>query len=127
MAKAPGKRGGRDDSGDQRKYKFPPRPRNHQITHAVARRMRLAYINKYGNNPDALAPGAYARAIFEKILKDRRCVGIRFYPGLDAEGQVTVLFCGVDKEGNDILVGVIGDRPWRCPPMCSTANGVLQF
>src|SRR5688572_25066675 len=104
MAKRPGKRGGGEGSGDRRTYKFPPRPRNHQITHAVARRMRLGYIKKYGNNRDALAPGAYGRAIFDKILKDPRCVGIRFYPGLDAERNVTVLFCGVDKEGNDILV-----------------------
>jgi hypothetical protein len=120
----PRKRAGRDGN---RKRRFPPSRQNHQVTHAVARRMRGRWLAKYGEAADAMAPGAYGRKIFDKILGDERTVGIRFYPGLDQRGRVTILFCGVDARGDDILIGTIGDNPFRCPPFCSAVNGVLQF
>jgi hypothetical protein len=107
--------------------KFPAKKKDHRITDAVARNMRLRYIKKYGNRPTALTPGAYSRDIFDKILAQPLCVGVRFYPGLDTRGKVTLLFCGVDNHGDDILAGIIGDTPWRCPPLCSSANDTLQF
>jgi hypothetical protein len=125
MARIAGK--GSDGPKGEDKRKFPPSRRNHRITHEKARRMRQRYLKKYGSRPDALAPGAYGRAIFDRILGDPRTVGIRFYPGIDDEGRMTILFCGVDARGDDILVGTIGDEPFRCPPMCSRPNGVLFF
>jgi hypothetical protein len=101
--------------------------RNHRVSHQVARRLRLGYIKKYANKPGALITGAYNRKIFEKILGQQGCIGIRFYPGLDGKGKVTLLFCGIDRYANDILAGTIGDIPVRCPPMCSAPNGVLRF
>ncbi len=128
MAMDSGKGPNQGDGHDEGEATFPPEGgRNHRISHETARRMRLRYIEKYEGRPDALAPGAYDRAIFDKILRDPRCEGIRLYPGIDDSGQMTVLFCGVDRHGNDILVGTIGDEPWRCPPMCSKVNGVLQL
>jgi hypothetical protein len=125
--KGPGQGGGSDD----REATFPPEGGgNHRISHETARRMRLRYIEKYGKSEkrdEVLAPGAYDRSIFDRILRDPRCEGIRFYPGIDDSGQMTIMFCGVDRHANDILVGTIGDEPWRCPPMCSQTNGVLQL
>lgn len=101
--------------------------RKHEVSHATARKYRKGYIEKYSRSPAALAPSVYGVNIFKKILRQKGCAGIRFYPGLDPKGQVTLLFCGVDRQGNDILEGTIGDIPWRCPPICSDANGILQF
>lgn len=101
--------------------------RNHRVSHAVARRLRTRYLKKYAGRPGALVVGAYNRKIFEKILGQQGCIGIRFYPGLNDKGQVTLLYCGIDRYGNDILAGVIGDIPVTCPIMCSAANGVLHF
>jgi hypothetical protein len=109
------------------KKRFPPRKKNHRISDAVARNMRLRYLKKYGNRSTALTAGAYSRDIFDKILAQPQCVGVRFYPGLDTGGRLTLLFCGVDNRGDDILAGIIGDTPWRCPPLCSSANDTLQF
>jgi len=117
-----------DGAGDARRRKGPPfSRRSHRVTHTSAREMRKRYEAKYAKKPGALAAGAYGRKIFEKILAQPGCLGVRFYPGLDDDGNVTLLFCGVNKEGNDILIGLIGDLPWRCPPFCSGQNGVLQF
>ena len=99
----------------------------HRVSHALARRMRKAYIAKYADRQGALDSGTYSRRIFEQILKQPACVGLRFYAGLDRQGRVSVLFCGVDANGDDILAGIIGDVPVRCPPICGGANGILQF
>ncbi|MDX2056669.1 MAG: hypothetical protein SFV24_02605 [Gemmatimonadales bacterium] len=108
--------------------KVPPLAKSqHQITHAQARRMRKRFLGLYGDKSGVGSPLAYGRNIFDKILKDERVEGIRFYAGIDDEGRYTLLFCGIDAKGNDVLVGTIGDEPWRCPPFCSVTNGVLQF
>jgi hypothetical protein len=127
MAMYPGKDPGQgDDQGDYRR--FPPEQSHHEIDDDRARLMRKTYLERFGNKPETLIqPGAYARAIFDQILAQPNCVGIRFYPGCDAEGRITIMFCGVDPRGDDILAGVIGDDPFRCPPMCSKPNGVLHF
>jgi hypothetical protein len=128
MAMDSGKGPATGEGHEEPEATFPPEGgKNHRITHDTARRLRRRYIDKWGNHPEQLIPGAYDRCIFDKILRDPRCEGIRFYPGIDDEGQITILFCGVDRHGQDILVGTIGDLPWRCPPMCSKPNGVLQF
>jgi hypothetical protein len=119
------RRGKSPDGGGR---KVPPfGRRNHELTHKQARAMREAYIKRHQGKSGELRSGVYGRGIFEKILKQKGCVGIRFYPGLDEKGNVTVLFVGVDAEGNDILRGLIGDSPWNCPPFCSSPNGVLFF
>jgi len=117
----------RQTGGQGQERKFPPAERDHEASHETAKSMRQKYIKAYGDRPDAIAPSAYSRAIFDKILAHPRAVGIRFYPAVDAEGQITMLFCGVDDQGDDILIGTIGDTPFRCPPTCSTTNNVLHF
>ena len=112
----------------QSKRKVPPYGRrSHRVTHAQARRMREKYLRRYKGVRAPLQAGVYDRAIFDKILAQKGCKGVRFYPGIDDDGKMTVLFAGVDGEGNDMLAGIIGDMPFRCPPYCSSANGVLAF
>lgn len=102
--------------------------RKHRVSHATARRFRLRLRKKYPGKRAPLQVGSYHRKIFDTILAQENCVGIRFYPGIDGRGRLTLLFCGINGQtGNDILEGAIGDIPVRCPPMCSGQNGVLQF
>lgn len=102
--------------------------RKHRVTHAKARELRDRYVKKYPGSKSILDIGSYHRKIFDTILAQPNCVGIRFYPGVDEEGRLTLLFCGVNGEtGNDILEGTIGDIPVRCPIMCSGNNGILAF
>ena len=108
--------------------KVPPLGRrSHRLTHAAARRMRERFLRRYRGKAAPIQPGVYGRGIFDRILAQKGCVGIRLYPGVDEDGRLTTLIVGVDGEGNDMLAGIIGDMPWRCPPYCSAANGVLQL
>lgn len=110
------------------KRRVPPfGTRKHRLTHAQARRMRLLYLKKFAGRAGELVPSAYGVNIFKDILAQKGCAGLRFYPGVDAKGAVTLMFCGVDIEGNDILKGIIGDTPWKCPPYCGDINGVFNF
>jgi hypothetical protein len=88
--------------------------------------MRERYLRRRSAR-DGFKPSVYGREIFREILAQKGCAGIRLYPGIDDDGELTMLMVGVDAEGNDILVGTIGDTPWRCPPFCSTPNGVLEL
>jgi len=118
--------GSRGKGSKQPKRKVPPfKTRSHRVTHATAKQMRARFVRKNARNKEAAQPAAYSRAIFDKILKQEGCVGIRLYPAIDRYGRQTSLIVGVDKNGDDILRGVIGDTPWLCPPYCSS-SGLLQ-
>lgn len=102
--------------------------RSHRVTHDQARKLRGRFLRKYPGKAVPLEIGSYHRKIFDTILAQEKCIGIRFYPGVDERGRLTLLFCGINGEtGNDILEGTIGDIPVRCPIMCSGGNGILQF
>ncbi|MEO8451275.1 MAG: hypothetical protein ABI647_15885 [Gemmatimonadota bacterium] len=99
--------------------------RDHEITHDQAIRMRNEYESSYGNTAGALSPGAYDRKIFDRILKQKGCRGIRLYPGVN-RGSFVIIVVGVDVKGDDILAGIIGETPFRRPPYGSSPNGILQ-
>jgi hypothetical protein len=54
-------------------------------------------------NPDDTRAVSYGRTVLEKVLVQKGCVGIRFYFAKDKEGKQTLIFIGVDKNGNDIV------------------------
>jgi hypothetical protein len=110
---------------DQPKRKIPPFDKaKHEVSHADAKRMRKRFKELFGEKCEFGAPLVYGGYIFEKILAQKDCKGIRFYPGIGDDGKHTLLFCGVNSNGDDILQGIIGDLPWRCPPFCSS-GGIL--
>ncbi len=109
-------------------FPYPYRKGQHEVTHAAAIRMRKRAITALGTKEGLGRAAGYNREIFDKILSNEACVGIRLYPGLDDKGEFTVLFCGFDAKGNNILQGTIGDLPYRCPPFCPPVkDGILQF
>lgn len=107
-------------------FPYPYKSGQHEVTRADARRLRKRAVAALGN--DGIGrPSAYHREIFDQILADPRCVGIRFYPGIDDKGEVTMLYVGIDAKGNN-LTSLIGDLPFRCPPFCAaTRDGVLDL
>lgn len=108
------------------RFPFPYKRGRHEVSHADARRLRKRAIKALGNDGIGRS-AAYHRDIFDKILADERVVGLRFYPGIDDKGEVTLLYCGFDAKGNNVLAGTIGDLPYRCPPFCAAADGILEF
>lgn len=43
------------------------------------------------------------RNIIELILAQPGCVGMRFYYGYNNEGQKTLVYVGIDADGNDLI------------------------
>lgn len=87
----------------------------HQITTETA----LRYVSNYHSTPgEQLTAGYMGRNIFEKILEQEEAVGIRIYNARLDDGRPTYVIVGVDRDGNDLLAGVIGEDIIPCPPRC---------
>jgi hypothetical protein len=64
----------------------------------------------------------YSTEVFQSILTQENCVGLRIYNGIDENGHLQTVLVGVDEEGNDLFNGEIYDRSLVCPPKCATSN-----
>ncbi len=73
------------------------------------------------NNPDEIIAHFFGKDIIHKILEQEGCVGIRFYYGIDEDGQKQLVMVGADSEEND-LTDLVADVSFPCPDACSTPN-----
>ena len=81
---------------------------------------------------------------FRDVLDQPGCIGLRYYHGLDDDGQYRIVIVGVDASGADIVkpgkqrasaqvakaavgeaTAVLLDRSWPCPPMCDPNSPLL--
>jgi hypothetical protein len=82
-------------------------------------------INNYREaNPTDTSNYIVGRNIIEKILAQPGCEGIHFYNAINEAGKKTLVYVGIDKDGNNIFeysvvnndgkitneAGVVGDR-----------------
>ncbi len=74
------------------------------------------------SKPGDVLAGYMGRNIFEKILSQSNCVGIRIYNAKLENGKATFVIVGVDGNGNDIVGGVVGDDVAPCPPWCGPST-----
>ena len=112
----------------------------HQISLEAAKQLTKNYRNKkkkilkeeYGNTNTLCISETFDRDIFDSILAQEGCVGVRFYFAMNEAGEVGLTFVGVNDQNEDILpqsgevmmrtgdtipVGGGGDRcPDQCPP-----------
>lgn len=95
-------------------------PEDHVITLAQA----VKLIENFRNAPIAptIKGGYFSRSIFDKILSQPGCAGVRYYYAKKDDGTATIVLVGVDAGGNDITQGVLGDDSWPCPPYCGAPN-----
>ena len=66
----------------------------------------------------------YGREVFQRLLDQQGCMGIRIYYALDDNGQKQLVLVGADADGND-MEGMVFDHSSACPPNCS-ATGSLN-
>lgn len=107
-----------------------------------SQRITLAEATAYTQRFRKLSPASEKGGFFwgegiEAILAQPGCVGLRYYHGVDENGNYQIVLVGVDGNGNDILTAsssrrkragavaraagdeaVILDRHWQCPPWC---------
>lgn len=56
-----------------------------------------------------------------ELLRQRGCVGIRIYYGLDADNEQQLVLVGTNSQGDDML-RLIYDKCAPCPDQCSNPN-----
>jgi hypothetical protein len=98
-----------------------PPSRDHRIpleaAAALTRRFRKT-------EPAAIRAGMFPRAVFEKLLAQAGCAGIRIYNGREVDGKSTLVLVGVDADGDDMTTGELAQFWFPCPPFCSIGSAL---
>jgi hypothetical protein len=91
-----------------------------QENHVITLDQAAKYIQNFKNSPKVpMIKGAYfGRSIFDKILAQPGCVGIRYYYAQKDDGTPTLVLVGIDGGGNDLTGGPVGEESIPCPPFC---------
>lgn len=92
-----------------------------QISVQQGATMTSDYRSKFPNQPKA---HFFGKDILNTILAQNGCEGIRFYQGLDANGNIELVIVGADANENDML-NFIGDTSVPCPSRCDNNNSPL--
>jgi len=71
------------------------------ISHELGAKMVKDFQDAYPDFPSKCYN--IGRNIIEQILSQPGCVGLRFYNAIDETGKKTLVYVGVDKNGNAIL------------------------
>jgi hypothetical protein len=77
-----------------------------EISHEMAADFVRSYENTY---PNATIGYTVGRNIIDQILAQPGCAGLRFYNAINEFGQTTLVYVGVDANGNDMMKTVIVD------------------
>jgi hypothetical protein len=99
---------------------FPPR-RDHDIPAAAAAALTRRYRDTAGK--DAQLATMFPREVYERILAQPGCAGIRAYEARDEGGKRQTVLVGVDADGNDMTAGVLAEFAFPCPPYCGGGGG----
>ncbi len=88
--------------------------------HEIALDKAVKYIHNYKSKRTApeIDGGFLSKDIFQKILSQKGCIGLRYYYAKTDSGASTIVLVGVDSTGNDIVPGVLAEEIKPCPPFC---------
>lgn len=75
--------------------------------------MTASFREKFPNETKAVY---YSSNVYNDLMDQEGCVGIRIYNALDANGNMTNVLVGVDEHGNDLFKGRVYDSGDRTPP-----------
>lgn len=89
---------------------------NHVIS--LEKAQKLTETFQLAAKPGEMMAAYLGRNIFQKILDQEECVGIRIYNAISEKGTPTFVIVGVDGNGNDMIGGPVGDETLPCPPWC---------
>jgi hypothetical protein len=76
------------------------------------------------NYPNATKAVYYTNDVFEDIMSQEGCEGIRIYNAINSDNKLTNVLVGVDKDGNDMVNGKVYDFAALCPSACSINNSL---
>ncbi len=101
--------------------------RQQQLTgnenHVITLDQAVKFIQNYQMSPriPSIKGGFFGRNIFEKILAQGGCVGIRYYYAQKDDGSPTLVLVGVDNMSRDMTSGILGEITVPCPPFCDSS------
>lgn len=99
-----------------------PEKQNQTISVTDAAKLTARYRSNVALG--AVKGGAIWKENIEKILNQAGCVALRCYFGGKADNSSVIVFVGVDKNGDDLIDGVLIEDWFPCPPYCSTTNSL---
>lgn len=70
--------------------------------------------------------GMFYRDVFDKILAQKGCVGLRYYYAKTDDGTPTLVVVGVDSSGNDMTSAAVAERTYPCPPFCDNQTSLTK-
>jgi hypothetical protein len=99
---------------------FPPQ-RDHTIPRAAAAALTRRFRESAG--PGAQLATMFPRDVYERILAQPGCAGVRAYEARGEKGERQTVLVGVDGDGNDMMEGVLAEFAFPCPPYCGGGGG----
>ncbi|MCX6197221.1 MAG: hypothetical protein NTY55_11350 [Flavobacteriia bacterium] len=67
---------------------------------------------------------AGSREIFDQILAQSGCEGLRMYFAIEPDGTKTLVVVGIDSAENDMTKGLIAENFGPCPKRCPQPNAL---
>lgn len=77
-------------------------------------------------HPGGMWAGFFGAYVYNNLLAQPGCIGIRMYSGLKEDKQECYVLVGVDKAGSDMTKGLIYDMSSPCPPICWVESPLMQ-
>lgn len=100
-----------------------PPERNHEIPLEAAAAMTRRFRE---TRRDQVRAHMFPRTVFERLLAQPDCAGIRAYNGLNEKGEPTLILVGVDSDGANLSSGMLFDVCFPCPPYCDPPDDSLN-
>jgi len=94
-------------------------------THVVSLDEAAEFTARYRSQMDegeTKVGGFFARAAIDRIMSQDGVMGLRYYHGLNADGENVLVLVGVDKENRDMIHGELAEMALPCPPFCYDEN-----
>lgn len=101
----------------------PVRPTGHE-KHKISLKDAAALTRNYrkSHEDNAVTGEFFGKDALMAALNQDGCIGLRIYYGNRTDGTPVMVFVGVDKSGNDLADGVLGEEGLLCPPVCGEDN-----
>lgn len=98
---------------------FPPK-QDHKIPLEAAAALTRRFREDAG--PGSQLATMFPRDVFDTLLAQPGCMGIRIYNGDAEDGASATVLVGVDRDGNDMTTFALYDLGFPCPPYCGGGN-----
>lgn len=89
------------------------------ITLADGSTKTARFRRKFSNETKAVY---YSSNVYNDLMAQDGCVGIRIYNAIDEDGNLTNVLVGVDTNGDDMYTGTLINYGAICPPICPPKN-----